>query len=309
MHLLTADDIARILDPKALVEALREGFKAGATVPLRHHHPLPDAETAAGMLLLMPAWRQGAYLGVKIATVFTGNPKKGLSSVMGVYYLCDGDTGTPLAVMDATELTRRRTAAASALAADYLARPDVQTLLVVGTGALAPHFIACHKAVRPYTRVLVHGRNAETARALKAQLPEIELVDDLRAGVEAADVISCVTTSHDPVVPGAWLRPGQHLDMAGGFTPKMRETDDDGVTRASVFVDTDGALKEAGDIVQPMTAGVLTRDAIRGDLFTLTRGETPGRRDADEITLFKSVGTALEDLVAAALAYETSRQP
>ncbi|WP_404382839.1 ornithine cyclodeaminase family protein [Caenispirillum salinarum] len=306
MRLLTAEDVARTLEPRALVDALREGFKAGATVPLRHHHPLPGEDNAKGMLLLMPAWREGAYLGVKIATVFTENPKRGLSSVMGVYYLCDGDTGTPLAVMDATELTRRRTAAASALGADYLARPDARTLLVVGTGALAPHFIAAHRAVRDYERVLVYGRNRETADELRKEVHGVELVEDLRAGVDAADVISCVTTSHDPVVPGAWLKPGQHLDMAGGFTPRMRETDDDGVTRASVFIDSDGALKEAGDIVQPMTAGVLKPDDIKGDLFQLTRGERPGRRSADEITLFKSVGNAIEDLIGAALAYESS---
>lgn len=304
MRLLTADDVAAALDYRPLVDALREGFRKGATVPIRHHHGLPGEEDPKGTLLLMPAWREGAYLGVKIATVFTENPSKGLSSVMGVYYLCDGDTGRPLAVMDATELTRRRTAAASALGADYLAREDARSLLVVGTGALAPHFIKAHSAVRPYDRIMVHGRNPETAAKLKEQMPEIELVDDLRAGVDAADVISCVTTSKTPVVPGAWLKAGQHLDMAGGFTPHMRETDDDGVTRTAVFIDSEGALKEAGDIVQPLNAGVLTREAIRGDLFQLTRGEVQGRTSAEEITLFKSVGNALEDLVGAALAYE-----
>lgn len=219
MRLLTAEDVARTLDPRALVDALRDGFKAGATVPLRHHHSVPDDKNATGMLLLMPAWRKRGYLGVKIATVFTENPKRGLSSVMGVYYLCDGETGAPLAVMDATELTRRRTAAASALGADYLARPDAKTLLVVGTGALAPHFITAHRTVRNYERILVYGRNREKAELLRTQVHDIEIVDDLRAGVDAADVISCVTTAHDPVVLGAWLKPGQHLDMAGGFTP------------------------------------------------------------------------------------------
>lgn len=307
MRLLTADDVARALEPGALVEALREGFKAGATVPLRHHHPLPGAEAARGMLLLMPAWREGAYMGVKIVSVFADNPKHGLSSVMGVYYLCDADTGRPLAVLDGTELTRRRTAAASALGADYLARKDARTLLVVGTGALAPHFIAAHRAVRPYARTLVYGRSGDKARALAEQIEGVEVVADLRDGVDAADVISCVTTSKTPVVPGAWLKPGQHLDMAGGFTPQMRETDDDGVRRASVFIDTDGAMKEAGDITQPLAAGVITPDSIRGDLFGLTRGTVSGRAADDEITLFKSVGTALEDLVAAALAYEATR--
>lgn len=307
MRLLSAADVAAALDPRALVEALRAGFRAGAAVPLRHHHPLPDAQGARGMLLLMPAWREGAYMGVKIVSVFADNPSKGLSSVMGVYYLCEADTGRPLAVLDGGELTRRRTAAASALAADYLARPDATTLLVVGAGALAPYFISAHRAVRPYTRTLLYARDPAKAAAVAAELDGVEVAADLRAAVDQADVISCVTTSNTPVVPGAWLRPGQHLDMAGGFTPQMRETDDDGVTRASIFIDTDGALKEAGDLTQPLAAGVITAEAVRGDLFQLTRGEVPGRTAADEITLFKSVGTALEDLVAAAVAYEASR--
>lgn len=158
--------------------------------------------------------------------------------------------------------------------------------------------------MRDYEQVLVYGRTRQKAEALRDVVQDIELVDDLRAAVEAADVISCVTTSHDPVVLGAWLKPGQHIDMAGGFTPRMRETDDDGITRASVFIDCDGAIKEAGDIVQPMAAGILKPDDIKGDLFQLTRGERPGRQSAEEITLFKSVGNAIEDLIGAALAYE-----
>jgi len=312
---LDANDLAQVLTPRALVEALRAMFKTGADAPLRHHHTLPSRDgERPGTLLLMPAWQgegQG-YIGVKVATVFPDNPdRRDLSAVTAVYYLSEGGSGRALALLDGTELTRLRTAAASALGADYLARSDAETLLMVGAGALAPHFIRHHAAVRPYKRVLVWGRDpakaAAVAESVGPDLPDgttVAPVADLLEGMAEADVISCATSSNLPVVPGAHLRPGQHLDMAGGFTPLMRETDDEAIRRARVFIDTDGALVECGDLVDPLKAGVITRDDIQGDLFQLTRGERPGRGGPDEITVFKGVGTALEDLAAAALAYE-----
>ncbi|MQX36261.1 ornithine cyclodeaminase family protein [Roseospira navarrensis] len=313
---LDADALGRALPPRALVEALRGMFKAGADAPLRHHHTLPSRDDERpGTLLLMPAWQAAGqgYIGVKVATVFPDNPgRRDLSAVTALYYLAEGGSGRPLALIDGTLLTRLRTAAASALGADYLARPDAETLLVVGTGALAPHFIRHHAAVRDYRTVLVWGRDpakaAAVAEGVTPDLPAgttVSAVPDLREGMAAADVISCVTSASTAVVPGADLRPGQHLDMAGGFTPLMRETDDEAMRRSRVFIDTEGALVECGDLVDPLKAGVITRDDIQGDLFQLTRGERPGRGRADEITIFKSVGTALEDLAGAALAYET----
>ena len=206
-------------------------------------------------------------------------------------------------------LTLKRTAAASALASSYLSRPDCERLLMVGTGALAPHLIMAHASVRPICNVLVWGRSPEKAAKLAKRLDRrefrVDYTEDLPAAAQGADIISCATLSHDPLVLGEWLRPGQHLDLVGGFKPDMRETDDASIRRARVFVDTRaGACTEAGDIVQPVESGVLDPDDIAGDLFELTRGERAGRRFYDQITLFKSVGTALEDLAAARLAVE-----
>jgi ornithine cyclodeaminase len=314
---LDADALTRALPPRALVEALRGLFAEGAEAPLRHHHTLPSRDDERpGTLLLMPAWQAAGrgYIGVKVATVFPDNPaNRDLSAVTALYYLAEGGSGRPLALIDGTLLTRLRTAAASALGADYLARPDAETLLIVGTGALAPHFIRHHLAVRAYRTVLVWGRDpAKAAAVAEAVGPDLPAgvtaspVADLHEGMDRADVISCVTSASTAVVPGARLRPGQHLDMAGGFTPLMRETDDDAMRRARVFIDTEGALVECGDLVDPLKAGVITLDDIQADLFQLCRTERPGRGGPDEITVFKSVGTALEDLAGAALAYESA---
>jgi ornithine cyclodeaminase/alanine dehydrogenase-like protein (mu-crystallin family) len=220
--------------------------------------------------------------------------------------LLDAATGMPLALLDGTALTLRRTAAASALAADFLARRDSAVHLMVGTGALAPHLVAAHAATRPILQARIWGGDPRKAAALAARLVEAgitaEPVADLEEAAAAADIITCATLAHRPLIRGAWLRPGTHLDLVGGYTPEMREADDAAIARARVYVDTDAALREAGDILQPLRSGHLAQDQIVGDLFGLCRGICAGRRDPDEITLFKSVGTALEDLAAAQLA-------
>lgn len=309
MQMIPADEVERRLDYPRLIEALRAMFRDGCEVPVRHHHTIGVNDGPAATLLLMPAWQTGGHIGVKVATVFPGNGAKGLPGVMASYLLLDGTTGAPVALLDGAALTARRTACASALAADYLARPDAAHLLMVGTGALAPHLIRAHAAVRPITRVTVWGRSPDKARALAEAVGRDGLsaaaADFLEDAVGRADIISCATMAVDPLVEGAWLKPGQHLDLVGGFTPDMREADDEAVRRARVYVDTrDGALKEAGDLVQPVANGVITPKDVAGDLFELTRGEAEGRRSADEITFFKSVGTALEDLAAARMAVE-----
>jgi ornithine cyclodeaminase len=255
----------------------------------------------------MPAWQNHGSLGVKLVTVFPGNGRLGLSAVHAAYALFDATTGLLLALLDGTELTRRRTAAASALAARYLARADAGRLLLVGTGGLATHLIESHAAVRPLRSVRVWGRNVERAAAVARALADrpyaIEAVTDLEAAVRWADIISCATLSTAPLVLGAWLRPGQHLDLIGSFTPAMREVDDEALARASIHVDTrEGALAESGELVQGIAAGAICATDIRGDLGELAHGTLPGRRSAAEITLFKSVGCALEDLAAADLA-------
>jgi len=307
MRIITAAEVEGALDWDALIESLRQAFRHGAEVPVRHHHNIENPGEPDGTLLLMPAWQPGRHVGVKLATVFPGNSAQGLPAVMGAYLLLDGKTGAPQALIDGPMLTLKRTAAASALAAGYLARPDCERLLMVGTGALAPHLITAHAAVRPVCNVLIWGRSPDNAAKLAKRLNRrdfrVSATDDLEAAVKGADIISCATLSNTPLVRGEWLRPGQHLDLVGGFKPDMRETDDAAIRRARVFVDTrEGACSEAGDIVQPLESGVLKADDIAGDLFDLTRGERAGRRFYDQITLFKSVGTALEDLAAAQLA-------
>jgi ornithine cyclodeaminase len=209
--------------------------------------------------------------------------------------------------LDGNEITGRRTAAASALAGDYLARRDAARLLVVGSGHVAVMMAQAWASVRPIRTVEVWNRRAAGAAALAARLRaegfEARAVTDLEAAVGRADVVSCATLAEAPLVKGAWLRPGCHLDLIGGYRPDMREADDAAVARARVFIDTEAALAEAGDLTQPMASGVLRREGVEGDLFALCRGAVAGRRGEDDITLFKSVGSAIEDLAAAALVW------
>ena len=311
MRTIGPDEVHRLLDYPSLVKALREMFRDGCEVPPRHHHAIPAAPPAAGpgTLLLMPAWQPGRALGVKAVTVFPDNARRrAMPAVHGTYLLLDPATGMPAALIDGTALTARRTAAASALAAGFLARVDSAVHLVVGTGALAPHLAAAHRAVRPIRRTLVWGRDPAKAAALAARLSEQGIpsapASDLAAAVAAADIVTCATLARTPLIRGAWLKPGTHLDLVGGFTPEMREADDEAVRRARVYVDTEMAIREAGDIVRPLRSGALARERIAGDLFSLVRGACRGREEAGEITLFKSVGSALEDLAAARLAFE-----
>jgi len=312
MRCFDAAETADLLPWGTLVDALETGFRNGCEMPVRHHHPVqaPPGDPGA-MLLLMPAWTVEGYLGVKVATVFPGNAARGLGAVQASYILSSAVTGQPLALIDGLELTLRRTAAASALAARYLARPDGRRLLVVGAGNLAPHLAGAHAAVNPTLEVEFWARRPEQALAA-SRSPLIDglasgVAPDLERAVRRADIVSTATLATEPLVPGGWLRPGTHLDLVGGFTPAMREADDEAVRRATVFVDTRaGALVEAGDLVQPIATGALAPEDVAGDLFELCRGQRCGRTDEREITLFKSVGAALEDLFAAILLWERS---
>ena len=259
----------------------------------------------------MPAWSDGAAgprnIGVKIVTVYPDNPARDLPTVMGAYLLLDGRSGEPAALIDGPSLTARRTAAASALAAGYLARADAERLLVIGTGKLVPYLIEAHASIRPICNVLVWGRDRAKAERIAAKLDRrdfrVAATDDLTSAAAGAHIISCATTTRTPLLLGAWLTPGVHVDLVGAFRPDMREADDATMTRARIFVDTRaGALHEAGDIVQAIAGGAMTANDIAGDLFDLCRGERDGRRFYDQITLFKSVGASIEDLAAAQLA-------
>ena len=309
LRVIDAAAVHAALPYPALIEALRQGFAQGAEVPSRHHHSVPRPGVEPAVLLLMPAWQPGAVTGVKLVHICAGNEQRGLPSVQGLYVLFDGPSGTPLALLDGTALTLRRTAATSALAARLLARPDTQRLLVIGAGALGPHLARAHAASLPLTAIRVWNRTTARAEAVVAELAReglpAEVATDLDAALAWADLVSCATMSRTPLVRGARLRPGTHVDLVGAFTPTMRESDDALIRRAELFVDTRaGALAEAGDILLAIAAGAVTAGAIRAELAELVRGTAPGRSAGEAITVFKSVGYALEDLVAARLVVE-----
>ena len=297
-----------------LIPALRQAFIQGCTVPARHSHAIGPQGTA----LLMPAWREGGCLGVKTVTIFPGNGALGLPGVHAIYTLFSATTGVPLAVMDGSELTARRTAAASALAASLLARRDAQRLVLVGAGRVSALVPGALRAVLPsLQQVQVWTRHppAAEALALKLQAQGFDAVAtaDLQGAVQQAHIVSCATMATQALVQGAWLQPGAHLDLIGSFTPAMREADGACFARSRVFVDTEEALAKAGDVLQAIAEGAFTAPALQGTLATLCLSpgtvNLQGRRTPQEITLFKSVGTALEDLAAAELVLAAADNP
>jgi len=301
MRVVGAEETHRLLDYPGLVEALRDLFRRGVDKVERMLLSEELPQGGHNDWLLLPAWQHGRHQGVKLVSVYPGNEARGIASVQGLYVLFDGTNGLPLFAVDGAALTLRKTAANSALAATYLARRDATTLLMLGAGAMAPHLIEAHAAVRPIRRVLVWNRTAARAEALAkslGHLPKLSIavVGDLAAAVAEVDVISAATMAKEPLIRGSWLRPGQHLDLVGGYLEDMREADDEAVRRARIFVDARfTAAAHAGDICQPLAAGLIADSDIT-DSFQLARGERPGRCSADEITLFKSGGGGHEDL-------------
>ena len=313
MLILDDNDTRNALPFPGLIAALRAMFISGCEAPPRHHHDVQVPGEPNGTLLLMPAWLPGRYMGLKQVSVFPGNATRGLPSIFGSYLLSSAVTGELLAIIDGGELTARRTAAASALAASYLARKDASVMLMTGTGRLSANLIEAHKAALPLTKVFIWGRDrakaAEIARRAATLGLEAIATDDLEAAAREADIISCATLSTEPLIRGEWLKAGAHLDLVGAFKPSMRETDDQCVARATCFVDTRaGALSEGGDIVQPIKSGVIKAGAVAADLAELARGNHAGRTSDKEITLFKSVGASLEDLAGAIFAFEENNR-
>jgi ornithine cyclodeaminase/alanine dehydrogenase-like protein (mu-crystallin family) len=312
MRIVSADEIDAALNFPDLIAALDQAFCGDIIAPKRHHHVVQRSGGDA-TLLLMPAWsgasgaQTGTFLGVKIVSVYPDNASRGLPSIMGTYLLMDGASGQPFAAMDGARLTLWRTAAASALAASHLARADAETLLICGAGALAPFLIRAHMSVRAFKRVSLWNHRPEKARALASDMQEqgvaVTAVSDLESAVRGADVISCATLAKAPFIQGQWLKPGTHLDLVGAFNLTMREVDDAALIRASLFIDTAAALSEGGDIAIAIAAGRIQAGDIKADLAALCAGRHIGRAGPDEITLFKSVGAALEDLAAAQLVW------
>jgi ornithine cyclodeaminase len=297
LPILAGDDVARLLPYAELVDALAAGHRGDPAVSRRVVFGPDGADDA---FLALPAWRPGEAIGVKLVTVFPANPSAGRPSVQAIYALFDGSTGDPMALIDGTELTYRKTAADSALGARFLARADASTLLMVGAGGLAPHLIAAHRAVRPSLhRVLVWNRTRAKAEAVGAAVGGT-VVDDLADAVPEADVISTATMTVEPLVEGRRLRPGAHLDLVGAFQPDHREVDDDAVRRAELYVDDrEATLTECGDLVIPLRAGLITAEDVRADLYELCRGDVPGRTDPEAITLFENGGGGHLDLMTA----------
>ena len=305
LTVFTAQQVHAALNWRALDSALTAAFAVGAVVPLRHSHSLGGDDA----LMLMPAWTDSA-LGLKVVTFMPQASTHGAPTVGATYLLLSRSTGAPQALMDGDAITVRRTAAVSAIAARFMARTNAHRLLMIGTGHLAAWMIRAHCALRPaLDTVRVYGRNAARAASLEQQMRDeglpVEVATNLEDALRSSDIVSCATTSRSPIVRGEWLMEGVHLDLVGGFTRDMREVDDEAVRRSRIAVDSyRGVLAEAGDIVVPLERGVIARTQVIAELAELVRGDVAGRTNDSEITLFKSVGTALADLAAAQLVAE-----
>jgi alanine dehydrogenase len=311
MKTYNADAIDRTLVMADLIEALKSAFAS-----TWHGAPraIISAPGGAGdrLLLSMSAFDEIGAGMVKLATVFPDNASKAKPTIQGAIVVFDAD-GSAVAVMDGAAITSRRTAAASALASSYLSRPAASRLLVIGAGALAPFLAEAHALVRPIRDIAVLARSADSAKTacdrIRARVSSdvcVRIAGGRSVEVSHADIICCATSAEHPILKGAELSAGAHVDLVGSFKPNRRETDDATILRASVYVDTfEGAFTEAGDILIPLRRGVISRDHIRGDLGALVRGEQPGRSGGAEITVFKSVGAAIEDLAAARLVIDT----
>lgn len=314
MLVLNAEQIRALAPTALLVDALNSAFRAGGVTVVRTPTPMPGGD-GDRIFVSMLAMQQSGGSVIKVLTIFPENRSKGLLTVQGAIVMFS-ETGEPRAVLDGTVITHLRTGAASALASRYLSRKDSSHLVIVGTGALAPSMALSHCAVRPITRISVWGRRpdraAATAAAISARLPRnisVEAAALLEDAVGSADIVSCSTSSPTPVLQGKWLRSGTHVDLVGSFQPTKRESDDEVVRRSRIFVDTfQGALHEGGDVVEPLLRGVIDRERIEGELADLASGRAVGRVKDDEITLFKSVGTAIEDLTAARLVIDAAER-
>jgi ornithine cyclodeaminase len=300
------DRVHRLATVKDLIEPIRRAFLTVEYTPARGHYELVS-DSGPGTLLIMPAWRSPDAIGVKITTVFPDNPAHGHPSIAGSYLLLSWSTGEPRALIDGRALTLMRTAAVSAMAADLLAPPDPEVLLMVGTGALSRYLIEGHHAVRGYKSILVWGRNPSRAEGVATQLRErgfpIAVHTDLESAARSAAVICCATASEATLIKGAWLRSDTYLDLIGSFKPAMRETDDECFRRALVVVDTLDAASESGDLIGPIASGMIDKSQITLLRTVVQKGA--GSRNHFN-TVFKSVGVASADLAVAEWLVSTS---
>ncbi|MDW6021521.1 ornithine cyclodeaminase [Mesorhizobium sp. BAC0120] len=304
MHAFDASAVHAALPWPFLIEALRKAHLG--QMPVSDVVVQSDPAGGEAQFVTLPGWAPGGPIVVKMVGVFPQNTtlQPPQPAVQGLVALFDGKTGAPLIVADGAAMTARKTAADSALGATILAREDVEELLIVGAGALAPHFAEAHLAARPsLRRVRIWNRTKTRAEAVSAQLREkgidSTVSGDLDASVSKADVVSCVTMSDKALVKGALLRPGTHLDLVGAYLPTLREADDTALARGTIFIDTRNNMKGGGDLSQAVASGAITWDAVRADLFELVQGSVEGRTRADQITVFKNNGGAHLDLFTA----------
>ena len=293
-----------------LMIEIKAGFNSKTIeVPNRHHHEFYNPESGKdSTLLLMPAWDKGVDGGVKVVTINQDNYKYNLPSIQGAYIYLDAKTGSVKAILDAKELTAKRTAATSALASHYLSCKDSISLLVIGTGVLSRNLIKAHTSVRPIRNVFVYGRNFETAKAVcndfKDEIFTILPVKTIEEIAPMVDIISCATLSDVPLIKGDYIRDGQHIDLVGAYKKTMREADDETIVNSDVYIDSfQSGLTESGDIAIPLEKGVLKESDIIDDLFGLCKKDAFQRTSRKQLTLFKSVGHAIEDLAAAKYYY------
>ncbi|WP_108661541.1 ornithine cyclodeaminase family protein [Acuticoccus kandeliae] len=307
MIVLSEADIASLLTMEAAIEIIEKTMIAVSsgttTLPLRMAMPVGGPN----MLGVMPgAMHEPGVYGVKLISLFPHNPDVGLSSHRGAMVIFEPEHGAAIGMMNAGLLTAIRTSAASAVATRALARKDAATLTLIGTGEQAEHHLAAITAVRPIRTVRVAGRRLEKAEAFcaaaRAHHPGLEFTagTDIRAAVDGADIVCTVTSAADPVLLGAWLAPGTHLNIVGASIPSKREIDEAALTRSSLFVDyRPSTFAQAGEVIAAIEAGVIGRDFVRGEIGEVLSGAAPGRTSADEITLYRSLGIAAQDLACA----------
>ncbi len=311
MTVITADQVHAALRFPEFIDALHQSFAGHHTMPPRQVMLLDDASGSHDAFAMLPSWND-QVIALKAFTYFPDNqpPSRTLYSQI---LLFDRACGEPLALVDGVSVTCWRTAGVSALASRFLSRPDSETLLLLGTGKLAPYLIRAHVSVRPMKKILIWGRSPDKARALAqsmtAEFPELEFeaVTDLAPACGQADIVVCATGSQDILIRGEWIQPGTHMDFLGNHHATKRECDTFMITRSRVFVDTRAnCFKEAGEILVPVSEGAFSTDQVAGELAELCRGSASARQDDQEITLFKSVGCALGDLCGAVTTWRTS---
>lgn len=310
MNIITAEQVQRVMAYTPLLQALQRGFAGEAGTPRRTVYALDNKPNNHDAFAVLPAWND-EVIGVKAFTYFPENERQGRSSLYSKIMLFSREFGEPLALVDGTEVTLWRTSAVSALAADYLVRKDAKHLVLFGSGKLAPFMARAHMAVRNYAKVSIVARNEQKAQALIAQLEgeyprcqfsHQDLSEEL---IASADTISCATGSHAPLFDGRWLTAGTHVDLIGNHHRDARECDTHTVVNAKVFVDSrENVLNEAGELLIPINEGVFSETDVMAELSELARDNAYARENDTDITLFKSVGTALSDLVAAKYAYD-----